>query len=194
MSQNFLQDQCSGFLNTPPLWENREFGIQQFEFPVLDLESFHAQPIPQNIRLGHQMEYVFKQLLDYSSDYEVLLHNLPIKDEKRTLGEIDFILKNLQTQKLIHVELTCKFYIINPEIKTPLQQLIGPNKRDLFFAKMEKIRDQQFPLLHTPEGIKALENHGIAVNKLAHQCCFKAQLYVSYGDKKTNLNPLTKNC
>lgn len=186
--------QCIGFLNTPPLWEKEQFGIQQFEFPSLELQSFQAQAIPKKIRLGHQMEYVFNQLLEYSDAYEVVLHNLPIKQGKRTIGEIDFILRDTTTKKLIHVELTYKFYIIDPEISEPLHQLLGPNQHDAFFAKMQKIKNKQFKLLHSEEGVNTLINNNIDYKKIKQQCCFKAQLFQPYGSTNMNLDPLNENC
>lgn len=187
-------EQCIGFLETPPLWVNEQFNMVQFEFPLIDLEGFKPKPIPSKIRLGHQMEYVFKQLLEFSDTYEVLLHNLPIKDGKRTIGEIDFILKNLETQKLIHVELTYKFYIINPDISEPIHQLMGPNKRDMFFTKMEKIKNEQFSLLHTAQGTEALQALGLKVNEIEHQTCYKGQLFAPYNAEKVHIRPLNRKC
>jgi len=186
--------QCLGFLNTPPLWEKEQFGIQQFEFPNIDLHSFLPKPIPQNIRLGHQMEYVFKQLVAYSEIYEVVLHNLPIRQDKITLGEIDFILRDKTNDQLIHVELTYKFYIINPEISKPIQQLVGPNRRDMFVAKVEKIKNNQFPLLHSKEGVKSLVSNNINHSSIKHQCCFKAQLFLPYRRASVDLHPLNNKC
>lgn len=194
MSQEHLHTQFAGFINTPPLWKNEQFGIQQFEFPSLDLHSFQPQPIPQNIRLGHQMEHVFKQLVEYAKAYEVVIHNLPIRKGKQTLGEIDFILKDKKNQKLIHVELTYKFYIIDPNISEPIHQLIGPNRHDAFFAKMQKIKHKQFTLLHVEEGVKALYDNNIDHSKIEHQCCFKAQLFQPYKTVSIQIHPLNKNC
>ncbi len=189
-----VDKQCLGFLNTPPLWIHEQFGIQQFDFPEVVWHTFEAQAITQHIRLGHQMEYVFKQLIEHSKQYEILLHNLPIKDEKRTIGEIDFVLKHLQSQKLIHVELTYKFYIINPEISEPMHQLMGPNKRDMFFTKMEKIKNDQFALLHSKEGSEALQKNNIDPLKISHQTCFKAQLFEPYKSNRVSLGPLNTSC
>ncbi len=193
MSQENLQKQIVGFLNTPPLWVNEQFGIQQFDFPEIKLKQFKAKPIPKKIRLGHQMEYVFNQLIEYCATYQVLLHNLPIRQGKQTLGEIDFILKDVATDKLVHVELTYKFYIINPEITEPIHRLIGPNKRDMFFTKMEKIKNQQFQLLHSKEGSKTLSDNEIDHNEIIHKACYKAQLFVPFGHT-TNIHPLNKDC
>ncbi|MEO1012217.1 MAG: DUF1853 family protein [Bacteroidota bacterium] len=183
-----------GFLSAPPLWINEQFGIQQFAFPKVDLSDFTPEPIPKNIRLGHQMEYVFKQLISHDGSYEIVLHNLPIKKEGRTIGEIDFILREVGTQKLIHVELTYKFYIVNPEISEPIHRLMGPDKRDMFFTKMEKIKNRQFFLLHTLEGTKALMDKGLDVNHISHQACYKARLFIPYGSKKINIRPLNTEC
>jgi len=189
-----IEAQCIGFLNTLPIWEKEQFDIQQFEFPSLSLTTYRPKPIPQNIRLGHQIEYIFKQLIEYSEEYEILLHNLPISQEKRTIGEIDFILKDKSNGKLIHVELTCKFYIIDPEISDPIHSLIGPNRRDSFFTKMEKIKNVQFPLLHSEEGAKALYDINIDHHKIEHQCCFKAQLFQPFGSRDVNIGSLNKEC
>ncbi len=189
-----IQKQLHGFLNTPPLWTNEQFGIQQFSFPEISLNHFLAQPIPQNIRLGHQMEHVFKQLIEHCDVYEIVLHGLPIKEGNRTIGEIDFILRDVRTQKWIHIELTYKFYIIDPEISEPIHRLTGPNKRDMFFTKMEKIREEQFPLLHSQEGIRALSGMAIELDKIEHQVCFKAQLFAPFGNTKVHIRPLNQDC
>ena len=142
-----------GFLKTPPLWINEQFGIKQFEFPSIDLSGFVPEPIPQNIRLGHQVEHVFHQLIEYDSTYEVLAYNQQLKRNKITLGELDFILKHKQTGKLKHVELTYKFYILDPSITEPIHRAMDPNRKDMFFTKMEKTKNNQFSLLHSSEGV-----------------------------------------
>ena len=189
-----IKAQSFGFLNTPPIWEKKQFDIQQFEFPSLDLQSFHPKPILRNIRFGHQMEEVFKQLIEYSAVYEVVLFNLPVRQGGRTLGEIDFILKNKTKDELIHVELTYKFYIINPEVSESSYRIIGPNKRDMFVLKREKIKHKQFPLLHSEEGAKALADHQIDHLGIVHQVCFKAQLFTPYGNKSVDIGKLNKAC
>ena len=161
---------------------------------MVDLSDFAPAPIPENLRLGHQIEYLCKQLLEHSLLYEILVYNLPIRQEKQTLGEVDFILKDLKTEQIIHVELTYKFYIIDLDISEPLHQLIGPNKRDAFFMKMEKIKNKQFALLHSEAGSKALADKNIAISNLVHQTCFKTQLFKPFKVKTLQLEPLNENC
>lgn len=196
-----ILSQSIGFLNTPPLWEGEQFDIQQFEFPKLDLKTFQPKVTLGNFRLGHQLEYVFKQLIEHSETHEVVLHNLPIRQEKRTLGEIDFIIKDKIRDKHIHVELTYKFYIIDPDVintgiidRDPIHSLIGPNRRDSFNLKMEKTKNKQFPLLHSEEAAQALYNIDIDHSEVEHQCCFKAQLFQPYGSHSVNIGSLNKGC
>ena len=189
-----IEKQCIGFLKTPPLWVNEQFGIPQFDFPDIDLRAFKAKPISKKIRLGHQMEGVFYQLIEHSKAYEIILHNLPIRRGKQTLGEIDFVLKEVATNKLIHIELTYKFYIIDVDITAPIHRLIGPNKRDMFFTKMEKIKNHQFQLLHSIEGANALMERNIAHKYISHKVCYKAQLFAPYGTRSSPIRPLNKDC
>lgn len=186
--------QFLGFLDTPPLWTQEQFGIRQFEFPNIDTSNLVLKPVPQRIRLGHQMEEVFRQLMDASAEYDLILHNIPVKNGNRTIGEIDFILREIRTSKLLHVELTYKFYIIDPSISEPIHQLMGPNRRDMFFTKMEKVKHRQFPLLHDPNGVKVLNKNGVDSGQIEHQCCFKAQLFSHYSSKDVHIRPLNKKC
>jgi len=168
--------------------------MQQFEFPTLDLTKFTPTPIPQKLRLGHQMEYVCKQLLDDSPDYEVLLHNLPIREKKQTIGEVDFIVRKISNQQLIHVELTYKFYLIDTQIPEIIHQLVGPNKRDTFFTKLEKIKNNQFALIHSEAGHNALSQKGVVPTGILQQTCYKAQLFMPFSHNKKDIGPLNSEC
>lgn len=194
MSQDLFIRQCAGFLKTPPLWVREQFGIAQFEFPEIDFRPVKADPVTKKLRLGHQMESVFKQLILGCKTHELLLHNLPITRGKQTLGEIDFILRDATVQRIVHVELTYKFYLIDTAISEPIHRLMGPNRRDMFFTKMEKIKNEQFQLLHTPEAIHALRMHKIPPDEIVHQACFKAQLFSPYRHTTPSIRPLNPEC
>ena len=197
------QEQFRGFIDTPPLWTNQQFSVRQFDFPNVDAIQWEPSPIPNRIRLGHQMERVFEHLIKTASPYDILIHNLPIKDGNRTIGEIDFILRERgKDQKdfkrsnggYVHVELTYKFYIIDTQITEPIHQLMGPNRRDMFFTKLEKVKQRQFPLLHSTQGSKVLAERGIDVEQIEHQCCFKSQLFMPFGTSQVHIRPLNQAC
>jgi len=71
---------------------------------------------------------------------------------------------------------------------------MGPNRRDMFFAKMEKIKNKQFELLHSDEGSKVLLDRNIDPVKIIHQTCYKAQLFEPYESKPVNIRPLNTDC
>ena len=168
--------------------------MTQFEFPEVDLNEITPIAIPGKLRLGHQMEYVCKQLLDASDEYEVLLHNMPIREGKQTIGEIDFILKETATQQLIHVELTYKFYLIDTVIQNPIHQLVGPNRSDAFYKKLQKIKNNQFSLIHTSLGQTALLEKEIDNTNIKQQVCYKAQLFQPYKIASLDISPINSYC
>ncbi|MEM9076248.1 MAG: DUF1853 family protein [Bacteroidota bacterium] len=186
--------QIEGFYQTPPLWKGSQFGIIQFEFPKIDLAHFKAREIPENIRLGHQMEHVFEQLITFEDTYSILLQNEPIRSGKTTIGELDFILKHKHTEELMHVELTYKFYIIDSSISEPIHRLMGPNRKDMFFTKMEKIKNDQFSLIHSAEAQNVLTSHHIDSSQIRQSCCFKAQLFKPFEEQFVHIRPLNLNC
>ncbi len=194
-----------GFLKTQPLWKNEQFGLRQFEMPDIDIHTFYPAPIPTNIRLGHQVEHIYKQLLNHTGRYDVIAHNIQLKKEKKTIGEIDFIVEDCHFdavqnkfresgKKFIHIELTYKFYIIDPIISDPINRLIGPNRKDMFFTKMEKTRDRQLPLLFSLEGKEALSSYSINSNDIEQQTYFLGQLYTPYGMAAPSIPPLNAGC
>lgn len=185
---------CLGFYKTPPLWLKEQFGIGQFEFPTIDFSSFISETIPEQLRLGHKMEYVFEQLLNSSNDWKILAKNLLIDKGKIRIGELDFLLSHKHSAAHYHIELAYKFYIINPEITEPIHRLMGPNKQDMFYTKLDKLKEKQFPLLYSEEISKKLRDLKINPVKVKQQACFKTQLFAPYGNETISIRPLNKKC
>jgi len=182
------------FLSSAPLWQGLRFGLTQFNFPKVSLSNYVVRSYPFHLRLGHQMEYIFRHLIQHSLDYEVKLHNLVIKENNLSIGEIDFILQHIQTKQLFHIELAYKFYLIDDRVSDPQQCLIGPNRRDHFITKIEKIKQKQIPLLYHNSTKKTLMNYGIDIANIQHQVCYKAQLFVPYTHKKLRLKEVNNSC
>lgn len=179
----------TSFYNTSPLWSGIYDGLEQFRFPHMDLTTFYLPPVPQNLRLGHQIEYAFQQLLSHSEHYRILVHNLSIDRNKISLGEIDFVLQDMDNGKLVHVELTYKFYIVTGDFGEAIdRQLLGPNKRDSFISKKERIKNHQLPLLYLPESVEALHGLKIDVRGSKQQVCFKSQLFIPFGWRSIDLD------
>jgi hypothetical protein len=184
--------QTIGFIETPSLWDSELLDVTQFNFPQIDISNFTPEFIPKNLRLGHQIEHVFHQLLTQHNDFKILLFNVPVRDEKRTLGELDFIIKNTKTNIHYHIELTYKFYLIEFSNTDPIHQLIGPNKKDSFYEKLIKIKEKQFKLIHSINCIKILKKNNLDKKFINSQTCFKAQLYLPYFNKNKTFKPFKK--
>ena len=108
-----MKKSYEGFLKSDLLWTNTEFGLEQFVLENDKLDYKRLCPVPKNLRLGHQVEHIYLQLLKASNKYKVLAHSIQLIEYKRTLGELDFIIKSLVTDEIIHVELAYKFYLID---------------------------------------------------------------------------------
>ena len=185
---------CIGFYKTPPLWLKEQFGVTQFKFPNVDFYYFSALNIPKQLRLGHKMEYAFEQLLEHTPNWQTIAKNLVVRDKRISIGELDFLLNNMETKEILHVELAYKFYIINPEISEPIHRLMGPNKRDMFYTKLDKLKEKQFPLLYSELLTKKLENLAVRCSSSKQEVCLKAQLFVPYKTENITIRPLNKNC
>lgn len=183
-----------GFLNTNPLWEQEQFGLKQFDIPEIDLTTFIPQPIPNNLRLGHQIEHIFYQLLEHSTTCDVLAHNIQIKKGNDTLGELDFLIRFRESKQLLHLELTYKFYIIDPSIPESIHRLMGPNRKDAFFAKLEKTKQKQLPLVYTKEGLEVLQTLAIDPAQLQQEVLFLGQLFIPYNTDNPPITPLNPDC
>lgn len=182
------------FLETPPLWSGQFDGLSQFVFPDIDFSSLNIKSIPPHLRLGHKIEHIFLQLIQHSEQFKLIGHNIAIRRNKISLGEIDFIIQNTDSPIYTHIELTYKFYLLRKEKSAVEYNLIGPNKKDSFYLKKEKIKNRQIPLLKTPEAIKALKAHGIALNDISHRVCFKSQIFIPFSDHSVALAPFNTQC
>ena len=183
-----------GFIQTQPLWKGDFFGLKQFKLPETDLSTLEKNPIPTNLRLGHRVEHVFAQLINHSDQYDLIAHNLQVQKEKITLGELDFILRERNTHKLLHIELSYKFYILDPSLETPIHRAMGPNRKDQFFAKMNKTKEKQLPIIYTKEGRQALAPYNIEAEDLSQQVCFLGQLFVPFKETEMSFDPFPLDC
>lgn len=144
-----------------------------------------------------QAEACFEAYVKHSKKYELLVANLQINatpfsnpKEKETLGELDYIVRNLQTNQIIHIELACKFYLYDENAgANEAEKWIGPNRKDTLFDKLEKVKWKQFPLLHKEETIENLEKLNVTFPSI-QQLCLKAFLFIP---KEMNSDNFPKN-
>ncbi|MCZ4410056.1 DUF1853 family protein [Cryomorphaceae bacterium 1068] len=154
-------------------------GFKTFHLSGINLESPVKFPLPANVRLGHLAEKIVSRLIKASSNFELIDENIQIIEERRTVGELDFILREIDTNQFIHLELAYKFYLFDPNISDePIKNWIGPNRNDSLKEKLEKLKRKQFPLLYHPHVKTRL--HEIELDQVSQALCLLASLYIPY--------------
>lgn len=112
---------------------------------------YQALQMHKNHRLGYYYERLWWAWLQHHPRYQVLAHNIPLRDVQRTLGELDFIVLDRQQQCIEHWEIAVKFYLGVGETQH-LSSWYGIGLRDRLDRKLQRMCDHQLPLLFTPAG------------------------------------------
>lgn len=165
-------------------------GIPSFSLSELHLKTDLEFEIPTNLRLGHLAEKVVSELIKASTNYNVLYENIQLIENKKTIGEIDFIITNKETAQLIHLELAYKFYLYDPKISNnPINNWTGPNRKDSLTEKLEKLKSKQFPLLYL-DAVKTMLGN-LNIQSISQKLCLLPSLFIPY-EYNENLNPVYK--
>lgn len=155
-------------------------GVDTFHLDILSVRHPLSFDIPGNLRLGHLIERVVAALIDQSTNYDLVFHGVQLVEDKMTLGELDYIIREVDSHRVIHLELGYKFYLYDPAISsTSVNNWIGPNRKDSLIDKLTKLRDRQFPLLYHPKAAEQLPQ--VDVDMVEQRLCLLASLYVPYG-------------
>ena len=166
-------------------------GLQSFSLSELIIDSELDFELPSNLRLGHLAEAVVSGLIKLSTNYKVLYENVQIIDGKQTIGEVDFILEEVDSNQLLHLELAYKFYLYDPDISSVvLNNWIGPNRNDSLSQKLEKVKEKQFPLLNHDSAQSMFDQ--IEMEKVSQVLCLLVSLYLPY-DYKGSFRPAYAN-
>jgi hypothetical protein len=172
------KSRITSILSAPTL-DSSITGLPSFELSNLNLATDFDFPLATDLRLGHLIEKVVAMLIQSSTNYDLLYENIQLIENKRTIGEIDFILSHQHTKQLIHLELAYKFYLYDPSISSAtINNWIGPNRKDSLKEKLDKTKNKQFPLLYHHAAQATLE--GLAVEDISQQLCLLASLFIPY--------------
>ena len=187
-----IQLRYQGFLQTPVLWNNSDvFGLHQFKIPLLF--SRFNDVVDEKIRLGKYIERFVAHELNQHQDVNILCENVQIQQNKRTLGELDCILKKGETT--IHLEIVYKFYLYDPSFGTDeISCFIGPNRKDTLHEKLTKLKDKQLPVLYSDYCRPLVESLGLTIETIVQRVYFKAQLFLPYSQRNDNLKILNNDC
>ncbi|WPJ94326.1 DUF1853 family protein [Coraliomargarita algicola] len=134
-----------------------------------------VDPLRFDQKLGHLYEQALGRLLESSNALTLLASHLQVFAESgRTLGELDYLLHDHTRDQYIHLELAVKFYLA---VKgRDGWQFPGPDPRDNWQRKLDRLRRHQLQLSRLPETRQLLcERFGIdaiQTQQLIYGCLF----------------------
>lgn len=197
-----LLHQYQGFFQTHDLWAHAP---QTAPIPLLlpptnrvlspsykQLQHWQKNCSPK-LRIGRQVEYFLQYYLYQQPNIKQLQHSLQIiTEEKKTLGELDFLYYETQKQQWYHLEQCFKFYLYDPTAGDhEYEHWIGAHRHDSLAQKLHKLLHHQFPLLYHPATQPYLTARNIST-PIQPQLSYKAALFLPYGHtfpKDSTLNP-----
>ncbi|MDR3381679.1 DUF1853 family protein [Cupriavidus basilensis] len=129
-------------------------------------------PAP-TLRLGRHAERLLQFTLEHAEGLELLAANLPVRRAGahgvQTLGELDFVWRDVASGAIVHWEMAAKFYLLvepaphgAPRGGGPGAAMldrhcfVGPNLVDRLGDKLDHIVRRQLPLSRTPESLALL--------------------------------------
>lgn len=192
-----IKNEYLGFLNSKPLWTDKTLlGLSPFDIEEVLENDVLPNETEINIRdnevLGKRIEFFFEYGITNTDKYEIIAKNIQVYQDKITIGELDFLVKDRRNNNTLHIEIVYKFYLYDPLIQGELLQWIGPNRKDALLQKVEKLKTKQLPLLYRNETLPILEDLHIDPKSI-HQCvCYMANLFVPLSMKK-ELFPIINN-
>ena len=181
----------SGEFNHTHWWNNQE-GLQEYQdcLPALQQLDKNPQPLLDHLdslksrRLGLRFEALVFFWITLSPNYEILLQNKQLMTEGKTLGEIDFIIKDLRNSHLIHLEVAVKFYLGTEDLNDPYRWF-GTTISDQLGKKVAHLKQHQTQLSK-----KYPEHFPYPVD--ARHCILKGRLFYPKGSNTAPLG-IAKN-
>ena len=149
------------------------------EAPVFDRSRLGSwvghEPLCFDQKLGHLYEQALSRLLEASDALTLLAsHQQVFAEGGRILGELDFLLQDVGRAQYIHLELAVKFYLAVK--RDDGWQFPGPDPRDNWQRKLDRLRTHQLRLSRLPEARQLLRERfgieSIQAQQLIYGCLF----------------------
>ena len=162
-------------------WWSEEDCLAEFYDCLLALHVLDREPSAlinhllalKNSRLGSIFEGLVSFWLRISPNFNELHQNIQIIEDKHTFGEIDFIIENIHTSEIIHLEVAVKFYL-GCEPYEDAYRWFGTNTKDQLGKKIDHLKNHQTQLSSLyPKQLK--KHFSTPIDK--KQCFIKGRLF-----------------
>jgi hypothetical protein len=136
-------------------------------------------------RLGLRFEHLWHFLLTEDPALDLVAHNLPVRENGRTLGEFDCLYYCHQRQQHYHLELAVKFFLSDRQNSqngdhSQWHEWLGPDSKDRLDLKVEHLCHKQIRLSDLPAAIAELNKLGI--DRPAREIEIKGHLFQARHD------------
>lgn len=145
-------------VNSPALLRTRgdhrcdstEWGLKEQDICETHLADFVVRRDTHS--LGKYFETLVSYWLHHLRKVDVLFESFAIREQKRTLGEVDFVFVDEQG-RMTHWEVAVKFYLFSPLSSVSDSHYLGPNAMDTLDRKIGHVFGRQLPrsLNHFPD-------------------------------------------
>lgn len=95
--------------------------------------------------IGKRFESFIRFWLAISPNFELVDHNVVLQGKTQTLGEADFFIRQLATDKIIHLEVSVKFYLGVDDL-SQMHHWYGTNLQDRLDIKFNRLVNHQTQL------------------------------------------------
>ncbi|MCK5917747.1 MAG: DUF1853 family protein [Cocleimonas sp.] len=95
--------------------------------------------------IGKRFECFIRFWLEISPNFELLDSNVVLQGKTQTLGEADFFIRELATDKIIHLEVSVKFYLGTDDL-SQMHHWYGTNLQDRLDIKFDRLASHQTQL------------------------------------------------
>ncbi|MEF1291285.1 DUF1853 family protein [Vibrio sp. M260118] len=156
-------------------WVHQTPSLFQLTPPFVELQRLDITPLAEhdyqgNPRLGFLYQHLCTKLLTNSSCYSLLAEEIQINSSSgQTLGAIDLILRNHQSQQNEHWEVAIKFYLLHQGT------WYGPNAHDQLDKKLGRMLSHQLKMSSTQEFLNQYPEY----SGLTEQLLIQGRLYIN---------------
>jgi len=114
--------------------------------------------------VGDYFEKLVAFWLKQNPNIQDLKQHQIVFDNKRTIGEFDFLFEDVSLQKSYHWEVAVKYYL--QVFNEGKYEYLGPNAKDSLAKKTSKMLNQQLLLSQNPNAIETLKGYTKPINPI----------------------------
>ncbi|QDU51310.1 DUF1853 family protein [Gimesia panareensis] len=126
------------------------------DFDQIDIRELEAFLVPYSrFRIGEYFEGLILFWLERIRGVKMIAWHQQVFENGQTVGEIDFLFED-ESGVLTHWETAVKFYLYCPAANRTGSHFVGPNVKDTFEKKMQRLFEHQLPLSqqHYPDVVQ----------------------------------------